>query len=407
MVEMLTIESLGAQGDGVTADGVFVPGTLPGELVRANLQGHRADLVAIIDAAPDRQPAACPHFDTCGGCSLQHASDGLLGVWKQDLVRKALAARGISGVDIRTVLSSPPRSRRRVTFAGKRTKKGTLVGFHAAGSDAVIPVSSCTVATAGIMTVVPRLARVVEAGASRKGALRISVTETEAGLDVSIDGGKPVEGGLYGELVAFAATADLARLSWDGETVVTRRPPIIAIGPAEVVPPPGGFLQATEAGQAALIAAAKEATSGARRIADLFAGSGTLTLPLAQSAEIHAVESDAAALEALDIAWRQTAGLRRVGTETRDLYRRPLLPAEFGPFDAVVLDPPRQGARAQCEHLAKADIKQIAAASCNPATFARDARMLLDGGFRLDWIQPIDQFLWSPHVELMAAFSRP
>lgn len=406
MVEILTIEQLGAQGDGVTADGIFVPGALPGETVRANPQGHRAELVEIVNAAPDRQPPACPHFGACGGCTLQHASDGLLGVWKQDLVRTALAARGIEGVEIRPVIASPPRSRRRVTLAGRRTKKGELVGFHAPASDEVVPITSCTVASAGIMAIVPRLGRIVEAGASRKGALRITVTETLAGLDVAIDGGKPVEGGLYGELVAFSATSDLARLSWGGDVVVTRRPPEIAMGPARVVPPPGGFLQATEAGQAALIAAAQEAVGGARRVVDLFAGSGTLTLPLAVKAEVHAVESDREALEALDIAWRRTSGLKRVGTEARDLFRRPLLPPEFGPFDAVVMDPPRQGARAQCEHLAKAEVAHIAAASCNPATFARDARMLIDGGFRLDWVQPIDQFLWSPHVELMAALSR-
>lgn len=407
MVEQLTIESLGAQGDGVTADGVFVPGALPGETVRANPIGHRAELVEIVDPAPDRQSAACPHFGQCGGCSLQHASDGLLSIWKQDLLRRALVARGIEGVDIKPTITSPPRSRRRITLSGRRTKKTTVIGFHAAASDEVIPITSCTVATAAIMAGLPKLERVVEVGTSRKGALRITVTETEAGLDVAVEGGKPVEGGLYGELVAIAATSDFARLSWDGDPVVTRRPPWIALGPSRVVPPPGGFLQATKAGEEALLAGTLAAIGNARRIVDLFAGSGTFSLPLAQQAEVHAVENQAEALEALDAAWRQTPGLKMVEHEVRDLYRRPLLPAEFKSFDAVVLDPPRVGARAQCEHLATADVARIAAASCNPATFARDARTLIDGGFRLDWVQPIDQFLWSPHVELVAGFSRP
>ncbi|MEM1300538.1 MAG: class I SAM-dependent RNA methyltransferase, partial [Pseudomonadota bacterium] len=325
---------------------------------------------------------------------------------KGDLVRRALVARGIEDVEIRPIVTSPPRSRRRVALSAKRTRKGAVIGLNAIGTNTILPIDTCGVATRPITDALPSLERLVMAGASRSGTMRLTVTDTLGGLDVAVEGGKPVEGGLYGELIAISATSDFARLSWEGEVVVVRRAPEIQIGSALVQPPPGGFLQATASGEAALWAGVREAVGDARRVADLFAGAGTFSLPLAQRAEVHAVEGISEALEALDTAWRRTEGLKKIGTETRDLYHRPLLPMEFKPFDAVVLDPPRQGARAQCEHLAKAEVKRIAAASCNPATFARDVRLLIDGGYQLDWVQPIDQFLWSPHVELIAALSR-
>lgn len=406
MVDEVTIESLGSQGDGITPDGVFVPRSLPGEVVRIVPNGHRAVLSEIVRAAPDRVSPRCPHFGICGGCSVQHASGELVARWKEGMVRKSLAARGIDGIEIRPIVTSPPRSRRRAGFTAKRTKKGTQIGFHAAGSNQIVPVSECHVVEPSIMALMNGLDELVLAGASRKGELRITVTASEAGLDVSVSGGKPVEGPMYGQLVAFAATSDLARLGWDDEPVVVRRPPFQCMGRAMVVPPPGGFLQATAHGETALVAVVREALAGAENITDLFSGSGTFSLPLAEVADVHAVESDAAALEALDAGWRKAEGLRRVTTEVRDLFHRPLLDRELEKMDAVVIDPPRLGARAQSEQLARSKVERIAAVSCNPATFARDARMLIDGGYRLDWVQPVDQFRWSPHVELAARFSR-
>lgn len=407
MITEVSIQSLGAQGDGVTADGIFVPGALPGEKARIDPNGHRARLVELTHTAPDRVDPACPHFQNCGGCTLQHASDGLVAGWKRDLIHRALANRGILDVDIRPIHVSPEHSRRRVTLAGRRTKKDVIIGFHPEASDAITPITTCIVASRGIAAVIPALADLTRTGASRKGTLRMTVTMSEDGPDVAVEDGKPVEGPMYGQLVAIAATADLARLCWNGETVVTRRPPYQRMGKARVLPPPGGFLQATKDAEDVLVAAMREAIGPARRIADLFCGAGTFTLPLADQAEVLAIESHAAALDALDAAWRQTEGLRRVRTAPRDLFRRPVLPREFKGLDAVVIDPPRQGARTQTEHLAQSDVQRIGAVSCNPATFARDARTLIDGGFRLDWIQPVDQFRWSPHVELAAAFTRP
>lgn len=400
------IETLGAQGDGVTADGVFVPFALPGERVRITPTGHRATVERQLSEAAERRAAPCAHFGQCGGCVLQHASDELVANWKRDLLVRALAARGFDGIDIRPLVTVPAGSRRRVTLTGRRSKKGAIVGFHAASSDQIVAISDCVVAVPEILDIRSKLEELVINGASRKGELRLTVTISEAGLDVSVTGGKPVEGPMYGQLVAVAATSDMARLCWNGEEVVTRRPPEQVIGRARVVPPPGGFLQPTREGADALTDAMREAVGAAKTIADLFAGSGTFTLPLAEQADVWAVEGEADAVAALDAGWRMATGLRRVRTEVRDLFHRPLLARECEKLEAIVFDPPRQGARAQVEQLALSDVPRIGAVSCNPATFARDARVLVDGGYRLDWVLPVDQFRWSHHVELAAQFTR-
>jgi 23S rRNA (uracil1939-C5)-methyltransferase len=243
-------------------------------------------------------------------------------------------------------------------------------------------------------------------GASRNGEVALALTRGEDGIDLAVSGGKPLDQSLFSALAALAERADLARLSWDGEIVVARRAVAQRFGRARVVPPPGAFLQATPEGEAALVAAMREAVGPARRLADLFAGSGTFALPLAEAAEVHAVEGDAAMLAALDAGWRQAQGLHLVTTEARDLFRRPLMPGELRGFDAVVIDPPRAGAEAQTGAIADSDVRIVAAVSCNPVSFARDARILCRGGFALDWVQVVDQFRWSPHVELAARFSR-
>ncbi|MEM0942422.1 MAG: class I SAM-dependent RNA methyltransferase, partial [Pseudomonadota bacterium] len=252
----------------------------------------------------------------------------------------------------------------------------------------------------------PSLAELIPLAASRSSEVRLTLTLTEGGVDVAVEGAKELDGPGRALLAGAANRAGLARLSWNGEPAVTRCPPHVAMGRAKVTPPPGGFLQATADGAAALVAAVREAVAGAGAIGDLFAGSGTFSLPLAEDAEIHAVESQAEALEALDRGWREAPGLKRITTERRDLAHRPLRPEELTRFDAVVVDPPRAGARLQAEHLAKSGVARIAMVSCNPATFARDARLLIDGGFGLDWVKPVDQFRWSGHVELAAQFTR-
>ncbi len=253
------------------------------------------------------------------------------------------------------------------------------------------------------MALLPALEAVTRAAASRTGELALTVTALEPGADLVIAGGKPLDPALRVELAGLAA--GFARISYNGETVFQSEAPWLAFGRARVSPPPGAFLQATPQGEAALVAAVRHAIGPARRVADLFAGCGTFALPLAEGAEVHAVEGEAAMLAALDRGWRRAPGLKRVTTEARDLFRRPLEPDELARFEAVVIDPPRAGAEAQADRLARARVPVIAAVSCDPATFARDAAVLVAAGYRLDWVQVVDQFRWSAHVELAARLS--
>ncbi len=400
----VTVERLGHLGDGI-AGGIFVPRTLPGEEVEGDLAGDRLENVRIVTPVADRVKPPCPHARTCGGCTMQHASDPLVARWKEGIVKGALAAQGLSA-PIRPILTSPPRSRRRATLSARRTKGGALLGFHARASDTLIPVPQCQLLHPDVMATLPGLEALTQTGGSRTAELSLTVTSSPGGPDVVVTGGKPLDSALRLDLARLAETHGIARLTWQGETVALRSHPVQAMGPARVTPPPGAFLQATPHGEASLLAGVTEAIGDARRIADLFAGCGTFTLPLSQHAEVHAVEGEAPMLAALDKAWRATPGLHRVVTETRDLFRRPLEPDDLRPFDAVVIDPPRAGAEAQVETLSASRVPVIAMVSCNPATFARDARILTQGGYRLDWVQPVDQFRWSPHVELVSRFSR-
>ena len=411
MADEVEIESLGAQGDGVArtdaGDGaLYVPYTLPGERVGVVRHGVRARVDAVLTPSAERVRPVCPHFGTCGGCSLQHASERFTALWKRDLIVAALAARGITEVAIQPVVTSAPESRRRITVAARRGRKGMLIGFHAPAATDIVPIESCAVAEPSLIAALPRLEEMVGLAASRKGEVRLTLTLTNGGIDVAVAGAKPMNGPAQALLAGVAARAGIARLGWNGEEVAVMRTPEVTMGRARVVPPPGGFLQPTRDGEAALLEAVGEALGGAGRIADLFCGSGTFTLPLAEQAEVHAVEGDAAAMAALDAAWRATPGLKRVRCERRDLTHRPMLPDELKGVEALIVDPPRAGARAQAEQLARGQVPRIASVSCNPATFARDARILIDGGYRLEWVQPIDQFRWSAHVELVAGFRR-
>jgi 23S rRNA (uracil1939-C5)-methyltransferase len=407
-METHRIIRLGHRGDGVAEgpDGpLYAAFALPGETVTGARDGERLTVARVETAAPERIAPVCAHFGVCGGCAVQHASDALLAGWKTAQIAAALAQQGLEAA-IRPIHLSPPGARRRVTLAARRTKKGALVGFHGRADEAIVPIADCAVADPAIVAALPALPELTTLCASRAGALRLTLTASQAGLDVAVEGAKPLDGPGRLRLAAWAGALDLARLTLDGETVAQARPPAQPMGRARVVPPPGGFLQATRDGETALVAAVTEAVGGARRVADLFAGCGTFALPLAEGSEVHAVEAERAALKALDAGWRRAEGLKAVTTEARDLFDRPLRPEELVRFDAAVFDPPRAGAAAQAAQFARSDLKRIAAVSCHPGTFARDARLLVSGGFRLLWVQPVDQFRWSPHVELAAAFAR-
>jgi len=403
-MEQFTITRLGHQGDGIADGPVFAPRTLPGEVISAVRNDTALTDIRIDTPSENRVKPVCPHYKSCGGCALQHASDKFVASFKVDVVRQALAAQDIIA-DFRPIVTSPPSSRRRATIAARRTKKGVLVGFHARASDTITEIPNCHLLSGEILGARAAIADLTMAGVSRKGALAVTVTQSENGLDLLVRGGKPLDGPLQISLAGIADRHDLARLAWEDEVIVTRRNPVQRFGSADVIPPPGAFLQATRDGEAQLLSAVHEATSGAGRIIDLFSGCGTFSLPLAQQAEVHAVEGDRAMTQALDKGWRYADGLKRVTVEARDLFRNPIISEDLAGYEAAVIDPPRAGALAQTEHLARARVPRIAFVSCNPVTFARDAKTLISAGYRLDWVQVVDQFRWSAHVELAASFT--
>lgn len=408
----LVIERLGHLGDGIAmaedASGkmvpVYAPGFLPGEVVEGDLVKDSLTGGKIITPSADRVKPPCPHAKSCGGCLMQHAADPFVAAWKEGIVRGALAGQGLDAPFLPMAIS-PPRSRRRATITGRKTKGGVLMGFHARGSDTLVAIPNCQLLHPDLIASFPALEALVRLGGSRTTELQMTVTRSLAGADVSVTGGKPLDAPAQMELARLCEEHGFARLTWNGETVALRAAPMQRFGKALVAPPPGAFLQATAEGESALLKAVALAIGSARKVADLFAGCGTFSLPLAERAEVHAVEGDAAMTLALEKAARNTDGLKRVTVEARDLFRRPLEPDEFKGVEAVVIDPPRAGAEAQTDRLAAAKVPVIAYVSCNPATFARDAKVLVAAGYRLDWVQVVDQFRWSAHVELAARLS--
>lgn len=404
---ILTIDRLGHLGDGVAQgpDGaVFVPQMLPGEVVEGDLQDGKLLNPRIVTPSVNRVRPPCVHARSCGGCLMQHAADPFVADWKLGIVKGALDGQGLTTL-FRPILTSPPMSRRRATLSARRTKGGVLLGFHARASDTLVAVPNCQLLHPDLIATFPALESLVKIGGSRSSEMSLTVTRSLAGPDVVVTGAKTVDAAVQLDLARLAETHGFARLTWNGEMVALRAQPMQRFGRALVAPPPGAFLQATAEGEIALLQAVALAVGSARKITDLFAGVGTFALPLAERAEVHAVESEAAMLTALDKGARAAEGLRRVTVETRDLYRRPLEADEFKGVEAVVIDPPRAGAEAQTRTLAAAKIPVIAAVSCNPVTFARDAKVLVNAGYSLDWVQVVDQFRWSAHVELAARFS--
>ncbi|ETX29623.1 class I SAM-dependent RNA methyltransferase [Roseivivax isoporae] len=400
----LVIERLGHRGDGIAPGPVYVPGTLPGEEVAGEVADGTLPAPRILTASPDRVRPPCPHAGLCGGCQLQHASDRLVADWKAEVVARALAAHGLPA-PLRGVATSLPHTRRRAAFSARRTKKGALAGFHAKRSDVIVPVPDCLVVEPALARALPMVEDLARAGGSRKGELSVLVTLTAAGLDVAATGGKPADAPLRAALADIARAHDLARLAWGADETLVRRAPRVDFDGIAVVPPPGAFLQATVPGEVALRQAVTEVVGHAQSVVDLFAGCGTFALPLARRAAVHAVEGDRAMLAALDASWRHAPGLKAVATEVRDLFRNPLAPEDLERFGAAVIDPPRAGAEAQVAALARSGIPRIAHVSCNPVTFARDCATLVAAGYTLDWVQVVDQFRWSSHVEVAAQLS--
>ena len=396
---------LGHMGDGIAEGPVFVPRALPGEVVQGRLEGTQLMDVRIDTPSADRVAAPCKHYKSCGGCQLQHASDPLVAQFKRDVVTAALAAHGLR-TEVRATLTSPSQSRRRATFSVRRTKKGALAGFHGRASGTIIELMDCLLLTPDVLRGRKIAEELAQIGSSRKGEMAVAVTQTDEGLDIAVSGGKPLDGPLRVLLAQSCEALGLCRLAWEGEVIAARGNAYQTFGAAQVTPPAGAFLQATVHGQQSLQGLVVEICKGAGRVADLFAGCGTFTFPLLAAHEVHAVEGDPDMIAAMQKGARNAQGLRPLRAEARDLFRRPLLPDELAGLDVVVIDPPRAGAAAQVKQIAQSEVKKVAYVSCNPVSFARDVEVLHAAGFELDWVQPVDQFRWSSHVELVAQLCR-
>ena len=407
MSETVTITRLGGRGDGIAEDGTPVPFTLPGERVAIGRAEGRGLLDAVLDPAPERIAPFCPYFMRCGGCAIQHVAPETYAGWKRGLLASALSQAGLA-VEPEALIDAHGAGRRRITLHVRNLEGQAEAGLMAARSHDLVAIDHCPI-TVPALHGAPALARALSAplGHGRK-PLDVAVTATEAGLDVDIRGHGPVEPGVRAALVRLAEAEGLARLALHGDVVVERSQPSVASGEVRLYPPPGGFLQATAAGEAALTALVLDALpKGAKRVADLFAGCGPFSLALARHAEVHAVEGEAAPLLGLDRSYRAAAGLRRVTHERRDLFRRPLLAHDLNAFDAVVLDPPRAGAQAQMRQLAESQVPIVIGVACDAGTFARDAAALVAGGYALERVTPVDQFRHSAHLEMVGVFRRP
>ena len=370
--------------------------------------GHpdRRHLIRVDVASAERIAPVCPHFGICGGCALQHWSAARYRDWKRALVVEALAQAGLDA-PVAGLIDAHGEGRRRAVFHARRGTHDVLeVGFAALRAHHLVAIDRCPVLAPALAGSIEAAWAIAETLEREKKPLDIQVTATEAGLDVDVRGSGPLTAARGGELARIAERHRLARLTRHGELIAQRAVPAVTIGRARVLLPPGAFLQATAAGEAALAALVVAHCEGAGRIADLFAGVGPFALRLAERSRVTAADNDSEAVAALKRAAAATQGLKPVETQLRDLYRRPFVPVELKGFDVVVFDPPRQGAQSQARELAASEVPRVVAVSCNPATFARDALILVDGGYRLAAVTPVDQFLYSAHVELVARFER-
>lgn len=406
----ITIDELGGKGDGIayhSGGSLYVPYALAGERVRVTPMGERGDLEDVITASPQRAEPICPLFMTCGGCSMQHMDADLYGAWKTSLVGDALASRGLNDVPINPLMTTKPGGRRRAVLTARLIGRRLLFGYHEARSNRVADVDHCPLLVPALNALLPRLADFLPLFLTKKNEARITMLATSSGIDLSLDDVKNMRDGQdYLKAVEMAETLDLARLTANGDILLERRPPLLSMGGAEVSPPPGAFVQAEESAELAMAKMVIDGVGDAKRVIDLFCGSGTFALRLARKAQVWALESEDAAIKSLEKAWRFGSQLKGIKMERRDLFRRPLLAAEMKKFDALVFDPPRAGAKAQCEEIAKTRIPVVVAVSCNPGTLARDLRILVDGGYQIASVTPVDQFLYSPHVECVATLTR-
>ena len=414
----VTIESLGRRGDGLAAVAggtVHVPATAPGDratvaLTETGPGRFRGRLLDLLEAGPDRREPPCPHFGSCGGCSLQHLAPAAYGAWKTDLLRDLLARNGLDDAAVEPLHFSPPGSRRRATFAIRRRREDAIVGFNERHSHRVIDLGACPVVLPQIAALIAPLRAWAETALQAGDRADAHVAMTDSGIDLLIRTAARLGGAGRDALVDLLAREGLARVArahpkQEGAEVLAEARPVRAVhGGVPVALAPGGFAQATADGEAVMTGFVLEAAEGAARAADLFCGSGAFALPLAKrGCAVFAADIDKAAVANLGAAGRQ-AGLAALRTEARNLMRRPVPAGDLAGADFAVFDPPRAGAKDQAIEIAASRVPVVVAVSCDPGTFMRDARILTDGGYRLTRLQPVDQFTWSAHLELAARF---
>lgn len=416
----VAITRVGGRGDGLAewqGHRLYVPQTLVGDRLMVKFGAHRGDgwegvPVSLLEEGKGRAEPPCTHFGSCGGCVAQHMDGPTYDAWKLEALNTVLSRCGLLGDDVtlHPVAHTPPSSRRRAVMNAVRRGSRVWLGFNEAHSHRLVDLSACAVLAPPLLALVAPLREALAPLLADGQSIDVAMTLLDDGVDMVLEGLDPPGLRALEHLAEFAAAQDLARLSWrarDGqpaEPIALRRTGLLGFGPVSISPAPGAFLQASREGEAALVAATLAGTGGAETVADLFAGSGTFSFPLSARARVHAVEGDPAAFNSLTGGARQTAG--RVTTERRDLFRDPLTPYDLNRFQAVVFDPPRAGAQAQAAQIAESTVPMVVGVSCNPVSFARDASLLIAGGYRLTDIWPVDQFLWSAHMELVGWFRR-
>ena len=412
MTEQLKISRLGHRGDGVadTSDGpVYVPYTLPGETVTVGpVAGHpdRRDLMHVDRPSHERIEPVCKHFGTCGGCALQHWSLAEYHLWKRSLVVEALAQANIVA-PVGDLIDAHGAGRRRAVLHARRGTHDVLeVGFTAPRAHHIVAIDECPILAPGLGGALRAAWAIAEMLKPAGKPLDIQATATDSGLDIDVRGSGALDAERLSELARIAEAQSLARLTRHGELVAQRTQPLLQVGRANVPLPPGAFLQATAEGERTLARLVVEHVGKAKRVADLFAGIGTFALRLAETVRVSAADSATDMIKALERGAYTASGLKPVEAQTRDLFRRPFVASELKAFDAVIFDPPRQGAEAQARELAKSVVPAVVAVSCNAATFTRDAKILIDGGYKLAAVTPVDQFRYSHHVEIVAKFVR-
>jgi 23S rRNA (uracil1939-C5)-methyltransferase len=412
VTERLSIVRLGHRGDGIadsSAGPLYIPYTLPGETVEVDdWQGHpdRRHLLRVEQASAERVAPICPHFGICGGCALQHWTEQHYRAWKREVVTSALAQAGLDAT-VDALVDAHGEGRRRAVLHARSSTHGLLqVGFSALHAHRIVAIDRCPILAPSLKGAVEAAWAIAEALTPEAKPLDIQVTATDAGLDIDVRGSGRLSPQRSGALARVAEKHRLARLTRHGDLIAQRAKPTVKMGRATVPLPPGAFLQATTEGETTLARLVVAHVGAARTVADLFAGVGPFALRLAERARVIAADNDEDAIAALREASGTTGGLKPIEALRRDLFRRPFLAKELARVDAVVFDPPRQGADEQARQLAASEVPLIVAVSCNHGTFARDAKILTNGGYRLVAVTPVDQFRFAAHVEIVARFVR-